>query len=230
MSNNAYLNLLYLPFTFLSISYAICGMILSWKLYLIPDVLLVITYFIGHGVSAHYVNEAYSGRTLSTDKLRFAKNVGYGSLLVVIGLGVLLLYLVKWSVYLLLIGLLELAFIILYNHPKTKVMHSDFSVGVAVGALPALAGYFVSGEAPSFGVILLALLCFLVVLLEIIPSRYIKGWKRKPTPLKVIFSDGSEEKIDLQALVKKPEDVIKVMLGITYLLPVFLFVIFYLKS
>jgi len=64
----------------------------------------------------------------------------------------------------------------------------------------------------------------LIVLLEITPSRFVKHWRRKASdPDMVIFKDGTKEPITLKSLIERPERTIKIMVVLSYLLPVFLF-------
>ncbi len=226
MNQNLYYNLLYLPFTFLSISYVLDGLIIGRNFIIIADIMLIIAYFIGHGIASHFINEAYSMHF--TGQVRKIKLIGYFSLTLSVLFGAVSLYMLKWNIYLLIIGLLEIALLITYNHPKTGFMHNDATIGVSVGALPALAGYVAAAGYISINAVILALICALVILLEITPSRFVKHWRRRPSePVKVIFSDGSEETVTLKSLIERPERTIKIMVVLSYLLPVFLIVLIY---
>ncbi len=216
-----YYNLLYLPFTFLSISYVLDGLIIGRRFIVLADLMLIIAYFIGHGIATHFINEAYSMHF--TVRVRRIKIMGYASLVVSAAFGAVALYILRWNPYLLAIGILEIAFLITYNHPRTSFMHNDASVGVSVGALPALAGYVAAAGYISVNSLVLAAVCGLIIMLEITPSRFVKHWRRRPSePVKVVFSDGSEEAVTLSSLIERPERTIKIMVVLSYLLPVLL--------
>jgi hypothetical protein len=228
MNQNLYYNLLYLPFTFLSISYVLDGLIVGRNFILLADLLLILAYFVGHGIASHFINEAYSMHFSDYREARKIKSIGYLSLTISALLGAVSLALLKWNLYLLTIGILEIAFLITYNHPKTSFMHNDATIGVSVGALPALAGYVAATSSLSINGAILALLCTLIILLEITPSRFVKHWRRKPSePVKVVFDDGSEENVTLKSLIERPERTIKIMVILSYLLPVFLVALIY---
>ncbi|MGC8661149.1 MAG: hypothetical protein ACP5TZ_01425 [Nitrososphaeria archaeon] len=228
MNQNLYYNLLYLPFTFLSISYVLDGLIVGHNFILFADLMLILAYFVGHGIASHFINEAYSMHFADYNESRKIKSIGYSSLALSALLGAVSLAILKWNVYLLTIGVLEIAFLITYNHPKTSFMHNDATIGVSVGALPALAGYVAATGSVSLNAMILAIICTLIILLEITPSRFVKHWRRKPSePVKVIFNDGSEETVTLKSLVERPERTIKIMVVLSYLLPVFLVILIY---
>ncbi|MEM0097335.1 MAG: hypothetical protein QXK57_01495 [Conexivisphaerales archaeon] len=228
MNQNLYYNLLYLPFTFLSISYVLDGLIVGHNFIFLADLMLVLAYFVGHGIASHFINEAYSMHFTDYREARKIRSVGYFSLFLSALIGAVALAILKWNPYLLIIGILEIGFLITYNHPKTGFMHNDATVGVSVGALPALAGYVAAKGLLSLNAVLLALICTLIILLEITPSRFVKHWRRKPSePVKVIFNDGSEEAVTLKSLIERPERTIKIMVVLSYLLPVFLIFLIY---
>ncbi|MGC8557592.1 MAG: hypothetical protein ACP5NC_01175 [Nitrososphaeria archaeon] len=226
MNQNLYYNLLYLPFTFLSISYVLDGLIIGYRFVLLADAMLLAAYFAGHGIASHFINEAYSMHFTDQHTVEKIKVIGYSSLGVSVFFGAIAIEILKWNPYLMAVGLLEIFFLITYNHPKTSYMHNDAVVGVSVGALPALAGYIAAAGYISVESLLLASICTLIVLLEITPSRFVKQWRRKASdPDMVIFKDGTAEPITLKSLVERPERTIKIMVVLSYLLPVFLFFI-----
>jgi heme O synthase-like polyprenyltransferase len=224
MNQNLYYNLLYLPFTFLSISYVLDGLFIGYRFVLLADAMLLVAYFVGHGIASHFINEAYSMHFTDQHEARKIKVIGYSSLGLSALFGAIALYVLKWNPYLVAVGLLEIFFLITYNHPKTSYMHNDAVVGVSVGALPALAGYIAAAGYISVESLFLASICMLIVLLEITPSRFVKHWRRKASdPDMVIFKDGTKEPITLKSLIERPERTIKIMVVLSYLLPVFLF-------
>lgn len=227
MGGNPYVNLLYLPFTFLSISYVLDGIIAGRGFRPVVDAPLLAAYFIGHGVAAHFINEAYSNRVLdgrAGDMARIAV-AGYGALAAAAALGMIAVAEAGWNPFLIAVGALEVALLVAYNHPASRPAHNDVTVAVAVGALPALAGYFASGGPPSATAALTALACALLVSLEITPSRFVKRWRRGPEPRAIVYADGSMDRIDLRDLVERPERVIKIMLALSYVMPVLLYAI-----
>ena len=228
MNQNLYYNLLYLPFTFLSISYVLDGLIVGRSFNIPADVMLLIAYFFGHGIASHFINEAYSMRFTDHREARKLKVIGYSSVVVSVLFGLISLYLLRWNVYLLAIGIMEVVFLITYSHPKTSFMHNDATVCIAVGVLPALAGYVAAAGYISLKSLLLAAVCSFIVLLEITPSRFVKRWRRKQSePVKVVYEDGSEESVTLRAMIERPERVIKVVVVLSYIMPVFLAALLY---
>ena len=228
MNQNLYYNLLYLPFTFLSVSYVIDGLIVGKNFKILADVMLVLAYFFGHGLASHFINEAYSMHFTDYREARKLKIIGYSSVVISVLFGLISLSLLRWNAYLLAIGMMEVAFLITYSHPRTSFMHNDATVCIAVGALPALAGYVAAAGYISLNSLLLATVCSFIVLLEITPSRFVKRWRRKQSePVKVVYQDGSEESITLKAMIERPERVIKVVVVLSYILPVFLAVLLY---
>lgn len=223
MGHNLYLDLLYLPFTLLSISYVLDGIIIGGRFYVMADISLILSYFFGHGIASHFINETYSKR-FTNKEIPAIKIVGYAALIISVILGLYALALLKWNPYLLAVGILEVFLLITYNHPATIYLHNDITVGIAVGALPALAGYIAATGYLTLVSFLLALICFLIVMLEITPSRFIKKWRRMSSePERIVLKDGKEEPISLKDLVERPERVIKIMLAISYVMPLFLF-------
>ncbi len=226
MGHNIYVDLMYLPYTFLSISYLLDGIIVAGRFLITADAFLILAYFFGHGFASHFINEAYSSHFAESISAFKAKVIGYFSLLLSSFFGLTAAAILKWNIYLLAVGVLEIFFMITYNLPLTSFFHNDLVVSVAVGSLPALAGYIAADGSLSMMPFLLAALCGLIVSLEITPSRFIKRWRRMPSePVKVVLKDGTEVALSLNDLVNRPERVIKIMLVISYLLPAFLFLL-----
>ncbi len=222
MGRHVYLNLLYLPYTFLSLSYALAGWVLAGMSHPYAALVLLAALFAGHGLSAHLINAHYRGPS------RRGKNLlvlGVVSLAASVVLGVYALRL-SFSYPLIAVGIAEIIIVIGYSHPLTGFLHNIFTVCAGVGLLPALAGYLVSSDAirpPAIGI---SALCFFIVLFEIIPSRSIKSWRRTPARgIRVTLNDGSERLMSVEEVVRAEEDVIKAMLALSYALPIIVYLL-----
>ncbi|MDG7036319.1 MAG: hypothetical protein JRN37_00875 [Nitrososphaerota archaeon] len=227
MGHNDYINLLYLPYTAIVFSFIIDGMVLSGVPDIMSDILLLVAYFFGLGISAHYLNEAYSHRLMDRGRASVLKIIGTASLIVAAGLGGYLVVTLS-NVPLMIIGIIEVLAVILYNHPRFNAAHNDFFFSVAWGGLPSLAGFMLGHEVITVSALALFAVTSILGSLEITPSRHVKYWRRRDADIeKVLFKDGKEMQSSVELMIKRPERSIKLLSVLCYIMPVLLYLVIY---
>lgn len=227
MGHNDYINLLYLPYTAIVFSFLIDGMVVSGFPHIADDILLLAAYFFGLGVSAHYLNEAYSHRLMDRDRASVLKRVGSISLIIAAGMGAYLVVSLS-NVPLMIIGIVEVLAVIFYNHPRFSAFHSDLFFSLAWGGLPSLAGFVIGRESITMSAIALFAVTSFLGSLEITPSRHVKYWRRREADIeKVVFKDGGEVRSSIELMIKRPERAIKLLSVLCYIMPVLLYLVIY---
>ncbi len=176
----AFIGLLFLPYTFMCISFTIIGSVTSITIFWDRTIAIILIYFLALGISAHAADNLGSnknkpwGNYFSEKELKIMIIVGL-SLAYIIGV----YYVLTSAFVLLFIGIIEGFFLFAYNLELFKgFFHNNFWFALSWGSLPLLAGYIIQTNTISEIALVSASFAFLISFIHIRISRRYKSLKK----------------------------------------------------
>ena len=207
-----YVTLLHLPYTAWHLSYVAIGAALAPEPAGRRLLAALAAFFLALGIGAHALDEL-NGRPLETrisDQMLIALAAASIGGAVAIGVAAA----VAWTLWLLAFvgagGFLVLA----YNLELFGgFFHTDLWFGIAWGAFPLLAGYFVVAEKTGLVAVLGALFALLTSLAQRKLSTQVRMVRRRVDAVTGILSmaDGTQEEITANTLIGSPEAALRLL-------------------
>lgn len=204
--------LLFLPYTFMCISFTILGSILSPVLYIDRLISISIIYFLSLGIAAHLADSIGSKKVKPWGKT-ISKKRAWMIIIICLSISYVLgsFYIIFHSPLLLVVAVAEGFFLFAYNLELFKgLFHNNFWFSISWGMLPFLAGYVIQANSFSSSSILISILPAIISYVEITISRQYKILKRQ--------GDNSNK-------VKRSETYLKIISLGTILITMFLLIL-----
>jgi hypothetical protein len=206
------INLLYLPYTGMVLSYVVIGAMTAPVLYIDRLGAALLAYFLGLGVGAHFLNEA-DGRHAQTGlSPRALWAIGLAALAGATGIG--LYYALSVTLWLLPLIAAQVFFVLAYN--VTRIggtrFRGDAWFAVSWAALPFVTSHYLQTQTLTWGTGLLALALALTAAIQAGLSRWLKSWRRGPplaglvlraTPVPIPYTTGE--------LIERPERALRLV-------------------
>ena len=202
--------ILHLPYTLMNLSFLAIGFGLSgvqrWDVFFG----IMIAYFLGLGLAAHSFDQL-PGMGSNYIKHLTPKElwlIGLSSLTLALMVGIYwMLELEAWH----LLWMIPLQTLFVWAYPNSKFMggffHGDGSFAVSFGFIPVMVGYYINTLSFDANFIPWAIVAFLISLIEITLSRYVRTVRKKQNILSVMY-------------LTKPELSLKLLCLQTYLLAI----------
>ena len=201
-----YLNLLHLPYTLWNLSNVVLGTVIAPTVHVDRLLGTLLAFFLAVGIASHALDEL-NGRPLGTK----IPSIVLISLAVVSLAGAMALGVVA--------GILEtpwmfafVAFggfiVVAYNLGLWKDrFHNDFWLAFSWGAFPVLTAYWVNAQRFDTSVVMLAVACFLLTLVQRTLSNPVKIIRRKALKVEgyIELADGGRLIIDSKSIIAAPE-------------------------
>lgn len=206
-----FITLLHPPFLLMCLSFVVIGFSIQKPVNIQALMLISIAYLLGLGIAAHALDQL-PGMGSSYTKYLSPKELltmAIVSLIITSGIGIW--FIVTYNAWLFCI-LVPLQTFFAFSYPIATlfkgVFHNDASFAFSFGALPVVIGYYANNLYLSWLVIPFASVCFLIALIEITLSRYVRNLR----------AESSDEKY-----LQKPEAALKTLCVLSYLLAFALF-------
>ena len=201
-----YLNLLHVPYTLWHLSYVVLGAAISPTVHLDRLLGTLLAFFLAVGISSHALDEL-NGRPLRTNiPSAVLVSLAVVSLAGAVGLGVVAGILeTRWMFFFVAFG----GFIVVsYNfglwHNR---FHTDFWFAFSWGAFPVLTAYWVNALHFDAAVVMLAVACFLLTLVQRTLSTPVKTIRRKALKVEgyIELASGERLNLDSKSIISVPE-------------------------
>lgn len=200
--------ILHFPYTAMCLSFLIIGFGIHKPIDVTALILISIAYLLGLGIAAHSLDQL---KGMGTSYIKFLSQkelltLGIVSLIITTGIGIWFITAYNAWLFLLLVPI-QTFFAISYPIAKlfNGFFHTDFWFAVGFGFMPVVIGYYSNTLTLAWIVIPFGVVCFLIALIEITLSRYVRD-RRKEAYL------GSSERII------KPERALKLLCLLSYAL------------
>lgn len=209
--------ILHLPYTAMCLSFLIIGFGILKPIDVTALILASIAYLLGLGIAAHSLDQL-PGMGSSYVKYLMPKELlamGVISLVITTGMGIW--FIIAYNAWLfLLLGPMQTFFAISYPIAKLfkGFFHTDFWFAVGFGFMPVVVGFYANTLTLSWIIIPFGVVCFLIALIEITLSRYVRT-QRKEIENNI---DITANVIQLQEYITKPERALKLLCLLSYAL------------
>lgn len=199
--------MLHLPYTLMCISFLVIGFgierVSRWDIF----ILTVIAYFLGLGIASHSFDQL-SGMGSSYVQHISQKNlmlIGMVSVTTAVFIGVNIMFHLKaWNI----LWMIPIQTFFVWAYPVSKFMkgvfHSDFWFAVSFGFIPVMVGYYINTLTLNPIFIGWAVVAFIISLIEITLSRYVRAIRRTTNPLNEYYL--------------RPEKALKLLCLLSYLI------------
>lgn len=201
--------ILHLPYTamslsFLAIGFGIAG-VQRWDVF----AWIMIAYFLGLGIAAHAFDQLPGQGSSYVKYLTpwelMAIGVAAVSAAVMIGV-IWMVKLAAWH----LGWIIVLQTFFVFSYPLSKTLkgffHTDFWFAVSFGFIPVMAGYYINTLTLNSEFIPLAVVAFMISMIEITLSRYVRKWRKNVYLLQE------------PSVIDKPEKALKLLCMMSYYL------------
>jgi len=206
--------ILHLPYTAMCLSFLIIGFGIQKPIDVTALILISIAYLLGLGVAAHALDQLKGMGTSYIKYLSQKELLTLGIVSLVITTGIGLWFIVAYNAWLLL-PLMVLQSFFALSYPVATlfkgVFHNDTSFAFSFGLLPVVIGYYCNNLNLEWIVIPFGLVCFLIALIEITLSRYVRNVRKR--------KDSDNE------FIAKPELALKILCLVSYTLAISVFII-----
>jgi len=211
-----YLDLLYLPYTSMVLSYVVIGAAIAPVMHFDRLAATLAAYFLGVGLSAHYLNEASTARAGTKISRRKLLAISLLALSGALFIGVY--YALTVSLPLFVFVFVETFFLFSYNVRSFMWgrFHNDFWFSLSWGSLPVLTSYFVNALTITPSGLVMSVVAGLTAGIQARLSRWLKDWRRNPQLDDILFKfEGNQvplsKKFDLNTLVWRPQSALKIL-------------------
>ena len=201
-----YLNLLHLPYTLWNLSNVVLGTVIAPTVHVDRLLGTMLAFFLAVGIASHALDEL-NGRPLGTKipsivliSLAAVSLVGAMALGVVAGI-----LETRWMFFFVAFG----GFIVVsYNfglwHNR---FHTDFWFALSWGAFPVLTAYWVNALRFDVAVVMLAVACFLLTLVQRTLSTPVRTIRRKALRVEgyIELASGERLNLDSKSIISVPE-------------------------
>lgn len=211
-----YVDLLYLPYTAMVLSYVVIGAAMAPIIHYDRLAATLLAYFLGVGLSAHYLNEAATARASTNISRRRLLTISLSALSTALLIGVY--YALTVSLVLFVFVFVETFFLFSYNVGSfmSGRFHNDFWFSFSWGSLPLLTSYFVNALTITPSSLLMSVVAGLTASIQARLSRWLKDWRRNPQLDDILFKfEGNQvplsKKFDLNTLIWKPQSALKIL-------------------
>ena len=211
-----YLNLLHLPYTLWNSSIVVLGAAIAPVVHVDRLLGTLLAFFLAVGIAAHSLDEL-NGRPMGTRiPSRVLVFLAVVSLLGAVSLGIVAGVLGSpWIFAFVAFG----GFIVVaYNLGLwNDRFHSDFWLAFAWGAFPVLTSYWMNALRFDFAVVLVAVACFLVTLVQRTLSTPVRTVRRRAVRVEgfIELADGERMVLDSRSLIAAPERAL-MLLAVTF--------------
>lgn len=208
-------NLLHLPYLAMNISFLVVGFSIHKPINWIVLVGAAIAYVAGLGIGAHFLDQIPGQGTRyveywNKNELMF---VGVLSLIIAFGIGVY--FTIAWGAYWMALLIPAQGFFAV-AYPVARLFkgffHNDISFAFSFGFVPVLIGYYANTLSFSWLIIPFGLLCFLIALIEITLSRYVRTRRKEASAGIATSASGSSD----NEFIAKPEKALKLLCLLSY--------------
>jgi len=246
-------SILHLPYTFMCIAFFTVGVGISDNTNWLVLLGGAIAYFFGLQ-AAHFFDQLPSVKGSRYVRLLTKKELlTLGILSAIIAFGIGIYFTIEWQAWhMLWLMPLQGAFIVLYPLPQLSkgFFHTDFWFAASFGFMPVVVGFYANTLTLSWIIIPFGVLCFLLSLMEITLSRYVRKLRKiaaediNVTPANIDTTatinrttQGNwnwvtvekpqipSPQILIEEYVAKPELALKLLCLVAYLLAISIFVI-----
>ncbi|MFQ5871863.1 MAG: hypothetical protein ACE5IB_06870 [Candidatus Geothermarchaeales archaeon] len=206
-----HVNLLHLPYTVWHLSYVVIGASLAPTLHLDRLAYILVAFFLGLGIGAHYLDEL-NGRPIRTrisDQTLSA--VALLALLSASAVGV-------WGsvmVSLTFIPLVFFGFFMVYAYNLELFrgrLHNVYWFSLGWGAFPVVTGFYVNALSITPAVLAMATACFALSGTQQVLSNHVKAIRRRVDVVGTIsFASGESKPLEKAFLVEAAESALKLL-------------------
>ena len=201
-----YVNLLHVPYTLWHLSYVVLGAAIAPTIHVDRLLITLLAFFLAVGIGAHALDE-FNGRPLGT---RIPRPVLLGLGIIPLGAAVAIgavagavstVWLLPFVAF---GGFIAIAYNLGFWNDR---FHSAFWFAFAWGAFPVLTSYWVHSSDITASVVLLALGCFTLSLVQRTLSTPVRAIRRKTLSVEgsMRMSDGSSVGLDGPKMIAAPE-------------------------
>lgn len=221
--------LLHPPYTSMVLAYVTIGASLAPALHPGRLLGLLLAYLLGLGGAAHFLDEARGHPWKTGFSVRTLYLLAGLTLIPAVGIG--LYYACTVTPRFLLFVVLGTFFALAYNLEWFHgTFHTDFWFALSWSGLPFLTGYFLQAlSLPLWTLLAAAALCGTAGI-QIALSRWIKTYRRNLPISALQFSDGQTEPVQTNALIRRPERALKLLVYTVDLLALALLIRRFLPS
>ena len=216
-----YVTLLHPPYTLWHLSYAAIGAGLAPEVQPVRLVLVLTAFLLAMGVGAHALDEL-NGRPLQT-------RIGSGTLVALaatsiggaVAIGVVAA--LAWSLWLLAFVAAGGFLVVAYNLELFGGrFHGDPWFSLFWGAFPVLTAYFLCAERIRGEAVAAAAFAALLSHAQRVVSTQVRTMRRRTASVEgtIVYTDGSEERLDAATLTRMPETALKTLAAATVVLAV----------
>lgn len=204
--------LLHIPYTLILLSFVVIGFGVQKPINYGALILICTAYFIGIQAS-HFFDQLPGMGSSYVKHLTSKELLAMGSVCLIISSGIAIWFIITYNAWhFIWLVFIQSSFVVLY--PVATLFkgffHNDFWFGLSFGFLPVVIGYYANTLTLSWVIIPFGLVCFLISLIEITLSRYVRKQRIKM----------------IEEYIAKPEKALKLLCLLSYALAVSVFIWF----
>lgn len=211
--------ILHLPYTFMALSFLVVGFSILKPVNYTVLVGALIAYFLGLGVAAHALDQLPKMGSSYVKFLSEKELLSLGGVSLIIALGIGVWFIIGWhALWMLPLMIIQSFFAVAYPVARLfkGVFHNDISFAFSFGFVPVLIGYYANTLSFSWLILPFGLLCFLIALIEITLSRFVRTRRKEVSAGITTAAAGSSD----NEFIAKPEKALKLLCLLSYTLAI----------